>query len=259
MKILLIGYGYVGKAVAHALNYKHDVVIVDPKYTSATIADHYDAEAAIVCVPTPYSTNSGCDATILCDVLTQIPIQIPVLVKSTVTPAVVESFDGIFKDHWIVYSPEFLRAKTANQDFYNQKYVVLGGDDTDCFWQDLLQECLPNCNLVFNCTAKEAAMIKYASNSFLALKTSFFNQIYDLCEAGNMDFDSIRQILTQDTRIGADHSMVPGQDGERGWGGHCFPKDTVSFVKYSYSLNKPLTIVEEAIKYNKTVRKDIDF
>jgi UDP-glucose 6-dehydrogenase len=48
--------------------------------------------------------------------------------------------------------------------------------------------------------------------------------------------------------------MVPGPDGERGWGGHCFPKDTTAFIKYSYGLNKPLTILKESVEYNNKIR-----
>lgn len=258
MKLIIAGYGYVGKAVANALNYKHDLVIVDPKYTNEQIADHSDAEGIIVCVPTPYTENGGCDTTALYEVLEQVHVQIPILIKSTVSPTVVDDIDNKFKDHWIVYNPEFLRAKTANQDFYNQQYIVLGGEDDDCYWQDILQDSLPNCRMVFNCTAKEAALIKYASNSFLALKTSYFNQIFDLCQQDQIDFDTVRHILVQDPRIGSDHTMVPGIDGLRGWGGHCFPKDTETFIQYGHSLNSPLTLVESAVEYNKKVRKDLD-
>ena len=113
--------------------------------------------------------------------------------------------------------------------------------------------------MVFNCTAKESALIKYASNSFLAIKTSYFNQLYDVCEADGMDFDTVRHILTQDQRIGTDHSMVPGPDGNKGWGGHCFPKDTSAFIQYANGLNKPISILDTAVQYNKTVRKDLDF
>lgn len=258
MKIIIAGYGYVGKAVASALNYQHDIVVVDPKYTQEQIADHPDAEGVIICVPTPYTVNGGCDASILQEVIAQTPIQVPILIKSTVSPQVVDELAKKFDQHWLVYSPEFLRAATASQDFYKQKYIVIGGDDPDCYWQDILQGSLPECRMVFNCTAKEAALIKYASNSFLALKTSYFNQIYDLCQADHMDFDVVRQILTQDPRIGNDHSMVPGVDGLRGWGGHCFPKDTKTFIKYGHSLNTPVTLVESAVEYNEKVRKDLD-
>jgi nucleotide sugar dehydrogenase len=258
MKIIIAGYGFVGKAVAGAFEVKHDIVIVDPNYTTNEIKYHPDAEGVIICVPTPYTVNGGCDITHIKEVLDVTPIHLPVLIKSTVSPNMVEELEKLYPDHWIVYSPEFLRAKSANQDFLNQRHVIIGGEDPDAYWQTIFQATLPNCNLVFNCTAKEASLVKYSINSFLALKTGFFNQIYDICEEGGMDFAVVRQLITQDQRIGGDHSMVPGPDGQRGWGGHCFPKDTQTLLKYTYGLNKPITILGEAIEYNKTVRKDLD-
>jgi UDPglucose 6-dehydrogenase len=258
MKIIIAGYGFVGKAVVGALEIKHDIVIVDPKYTENKITDHQDAEGIIICVNTPYIEKGGCDASIICEVLDQVPIHIPVLIKSTVTPAVVDALETMYKDHWIVYSPEFLRARSASQDFLNQKHIIIGGDDTDCYWQGILQGSLPNCNLVLNCSAKEASIIKYASNSFLALKTSYFNQLFDICLNTGMDFDTVRHVLAQDPRIGSDHTMVPGPDGERGWGGHCFPKDTNSFVQWARSVNSPISTLEMAIEYNNSLRKTLD-
>jgi UDPglucose 6-dehydrogenase len=99
-------------------------------------------------------------------------------------------------------------------------------------------------------------LIKYASNSFLAIKTSYFNQLYDVCTKTGMEFDVVRQILTHDNRIGSDHTMVPGPDGERGWGGHCFPKDTKAFMHWTTKIEAPVTLVESAINYNKIVRKN---
>ena len=256
MKIIVAGYGYVGKAVAEALNKHNEVVIVDPKYGNDTISQHHDADGLIICVPTPTTEDGVCDASIIASILDTVPIFMPVLVKSTVTPAIAEGFDDIYSEHSIVYSPEFLRAKTANTDFANQKYIILGGEDPECFWQDLFQGSLPNCKMVFNCSAKEACMVKYASNSFLALKTSYFNQIYDVCAKAGLDFDVVRQLLAQDPRIGSDHTMVPGPDGLRGWGGHCFPKDTASFVQWTTTIEAPVTLVESAIQYNNKVRKN---
>ena len=98
-------------------------------------------------------------------------------------------------------------------------------------------------------------MIKYTANTFLATKVAFFNQIYELCQLNGADYNVVRQILTHDPRIGNSHTVVPGPDGERGFGGHCFPKDTKAFRKYAYGLNKPVTILDQAIDYNETVRK----
>lgn len=255
MKFIIAGYGFVGKAVANALKNTHEIVIHDPQYTDYKIIDHHDADGIIICVPTPTLENGVCDASIISDVLDNVPIFMPVLIKSSVTPGIAEGLDELHPNHSIVYSPEFLRAKTANQDFLNQKYVILGGEDPECFWQDLFQSTLPHCKMVFNCSAKEACMVKYASNSFLALKTSYFNQIYDVCAKTDMDFDVVRQLLAHDPRIGVDHTMVPGPDGDRGWGGHCFPKDTSAFVKWTTTVGEPVTLVESAIQYNNKVRK----
>jgi UDPglucose 6-dehydrogenase len=256
MKIILAGYGFVGKAVANALKHKHQVVIVDPKYTTNEIQYHHDADGVIICVDTPQNEDGSCNANNIAIVMDQVPVFLPVLIKSTVTPGIAEAFDELYPNHSIVYSPEFLRAGSANQDFLNQKYIILGGEDPECFWQELFVDTLPNCKLVLNCSAKEACLVKYASNSFLALKTSYFNQIFDICNEGGLDFDVVRQLLAMDTRIGSDHTLVPGPDGIRGWGGHCFPKDTSAFIKWAKVVGAPVTLVESAVDYNNKVRKN---
>jgi UDPglucose 6-dehydrogenase len=258
MKIIIAGYGYVGKAVIHALGTSHDIVIVDPNYNDNIISDHPDAEGIIICVPSPSLENGKCDASIICEVLDNTPIQIPVLIKSTISPEIVDELESKYSEHWLMHSPEFLRARSADFDFLHQKYIILGGEDPDCYWQTIFQEALPDCKMFFNCTMKEASLIKYASNSFLALKTSYFNHLYDICLNTGMDFSVVRQLLTHDPRIGSDHSMVPGPDGERGWGGHCFPKDTLAFVQWAQAINTPIGVLETAIEYNHSLRKSLD-
>lgn len=256
MKIIIAGYGFVGKAVFNALKNNHEVVIVDPQYTTNEIQYHHDADGLIICVPTPTTEDGVCDVKILSEVLDQVPIFMPVLIKSTVTPGVANAFKELYSDHSLVYSPELLRAKTADKDFLNQRYVILGGEDPEYFWQELFQTTLPNCKMILKCSEEEACLVKYATNSFLALKTSFFNQLFDLCEASGIDFDTVRHIVSQDLRIGSDHTLVPGPDGQRGWGGHCFPKDTSAFVKWSQTIDSSIPLVESAIEYNKKLRKN---
>ena len=256
MKIIIAGYGFVGKAVANALKDNHRVILVDPQYTTTEIQHHPDADGVIICAPTPNTENNVCDSSIVASILDQVPVYMPVLIKSTVTPEIVQNFDKAYNDHSMVYSPEFLRARSANNDFLNQKYIVLGGEDPECFWQELFQGSLPNCTMVLNCTAEEACMVKYSVNSFLALKTSFFNQICDICDKAGMDYDIVRHIIAMDTRIGSDHSMVPGPDGEKGWGGACFPKDTAAFIQWTNTIGSSSSLIEEAVKYNHQIRKN---
>lgn len=258
MKIIIVGHGFVGKAVKNAFKRTHEMIVIDPKYTDNKIKDYMDADGMIVCVNTPSDDKGACDITNLLDVLDQTPLHIPVMIKSTVSPDKAKEILEKYPDHSIVFSPEFLRASTAEEDFLNQKYIIIGGDDPLDFWHLLFKQTLPNLKIIHKCTEQEACLIKYAINSFLAVKVSFFNHIYDVCNSSELDFGVVRQLICQDTRIGTGHSMVPGLDGERGWGGHCFPKDTQALVQYVHSLGQSFDLVETAIEYNNKVKKVVD-
>jgi UDPglucose 6-dehydrogenase len=255
MKIIIAGYGFVGKAVHNALKLKHEIVIVDPKYTTDEIQYHHDADGLIICVNTPTTEDGICDVSNIANILDQVPIFMPVLVKSTITPSIPSALAETYENLAITYSPEFLRASTANQDFINQKFCVLGGEDPEGLWQDVLSQVLTECKIYFHCTPIESCTIKYAINSFLATKVTFFNQLSDLCDANGADFSIVRQIITHDSRIGNSHTVVPGLDGLKGFGGACFPKDTEAFLRYIGTLDTEFDLLETAIKYNKKVRK----
>ena len=73
-------------------------------------------------------------------------------------------------------------------------------------------------------------MIKYVTNCFLATKVSFFNEIFDFCMKKNVNWDTLIEGITLDKRIGESHCQVPGPDGNKGFGGTCFPKDINSLI-----------------------------
>ena len=254
MKIIIAGYGYVGKAVASSL--KETIIhIVDPKYTTGRIEHYPDADGIVICVGTPMDKIGDCDISQIRAVLDQTPTTLPVLIKSTVSPDYLNKLVQEYPNHNICYSPEFLTTANANQDFANQTYMVIGGTDPNEFWSNLFKASLKNLNTIVHCTLTEASMLKYTTNSYLATKLSFFNQIYDMCNANGADYDSVVNMLKMDERIGHSHMQVPGSDGFRGFGGACFPKDTNAFVFYSDRVGTMLPILESAIKYNKKIRK----
>ena len=74
-------------------------------------------------------------------------------------------------------------------------------------------------------TSEEAEMVKYAHNVFGALKVTYFNCIYDLCQKMGMDYERVRKGILGSTYINEVHTQVPGPDGKLGYGGKCFPKD----------------------------------
>jgi UDPglucose 6-dehydrogenase len=254
MKIIIAGFGFVGKAVKETFRDTNEVIVVDPKYTTQTILEHNDADGIIICVNTPPDEKGGCDIANVLAVMDQVPIYMPVMIKSTVSPDKIQNIIKKYEQHSIVYSPEFLRAVSAVDDFKNQKHIIIGGDDPLEFWHLLFKDNLPNLKIVHKCSIEEASIIKYAINSFLAVKVSFFNHLFDICNANGQSFDVVRQLVCQDVRIGTSHTMVPGLDGDRGWGGACFPKDTLAFVHYARSLNSNFDLLETAIEYNNKIK-----
>ena len=102
-----------------------------------------------------------------------------------------------------------------------------------------------------------ASMVKYCINSFLATKVTFMNEMYDVLRAAKgADWNTFTKIIANDPRIGTTHMKVPGNDGQRGYAGSCFPKDTNALAWFAREiLNTPFTQLETSIKINDTLRK----
>ena len=79
-------------------------------------------------------------------------------------------------------------------------------------------------------------MVKYVTNSFLATKVSFANEMYQICEGLDVDYDKVIEYATYDERLGNSHWSVPGPDGDFGYGGHCFPKDVKALISVAEGL-----------------------
>ena len=247
MKLTLIGFGYVGKAVHNVLSEHHDIKIVDPKYNDNKIEN--DTDGYIVCVPTPCDFIGACDMSYVDDVCARIPNNKPVLIKSTIS---LEGLTRIEKHgKSLNFSPEFLTAANAMEDFKNQEYMLLGGPDYE-FWRNIFP--FPT----IQAEIKELIMIKYSVNCFLAAKVSFFNEIYNLCNAANINYDTVAKHVSMDKRIGTSHMQVPGPDGKLGFGGACFPKDTQALVATGLQFGSPMTILNEIVAKNNLTRDDIN-
>jgi len=256
MKVVIAGYGFVGKAVASAIDKVNTVYIVDPILGPQTVKDYPEAEGVIICVGTPSTELGDCDVSQIYQVMDTVPESMPVLIKCTVRPDYLNRLLVNYPKHSICYSPEFLRAVSAKEDFANQEYMIIGGVEPDNIWTNLFVDSLKNLNIVKYSSLTEASMVKYATNCFLSVKVAFFNQLYDMCQINGADYNKVVELLKLDERIGESHMQVPGPDGSRGFGGACFPKDTNAFIHYADKLNQSHTLVESAVRYNKKVRKN---
>jgi UDPglucose 6-dehydrogenase len=254
MTVVIAGFGFVGKAHYHVFK-EFDLYIVDPQYNSNKISDVENLEGVLCCVSTPQGANGECDYSNIVNVLEQVPESVPVLIKSTVSLQGWSYLKERFKNHSINYSPEFLRAATANQDMEWLKFLIMSNNTGWEYWITFYRRRFVDLE-IFSCPIEEAIAIKYFENAFLATKLSFFNQIYDFCNVYSLNFEDVRTGLSMDERINGDHTLVDPSQGFRGWGGHCFPKDTSALLNMAKEKNLDLNILEAAVNYNRTIRKD---
>ena len=99
-------------------------------------------------------------------------------------------------------------------------------------------------------------MVKYFLNSFLATKVSFANEMYQICDKLDIDYDKVIEYAKYDDRLGKSHLNVPGPDGDFGYGGHCFPKDVKALIEVAMSYDMNPTMLIATNEKNNEVRKD---
>ena len=245
MKIAVIGVGFVGNAVSQFLQKNlHEIVDVDPKLSSTTVFDVRETcEAFILCLPTPSNEDGSCDDSIIRTVINQLDTHKPILLKSTVTPDLLDDYPSN-----VTYNPEFLRALHAEEDFKNQKHFILGGEDEQqlTIWKDVFTNL--NASVV-ETNRTTASMIKYTHNAWLATKVAFFHEIFEN-GPNDMNYSELTSTLAQMTNIGPSHMIAPNFDGNLGYNGYCFPKDMkalTSCIDHS--------IIEQVMITNKKLNK----
>ena len=260
MRVGIIGFGYVGQAIGWSYQYKAELVIRDPKLVdSASLDQLASCDAIFVCVPSPSTEDGHCDTTILEDTLKELLFvninkQIPIISKVTAPPGVYARLQEEYPN--LVYCPEFLTAANAVDDYINGKFSIIGGR-VRAYQHEaerIIKLTQPNLKNVKFCSISEAALTKYAINSFLATKVVFMNELRSVAIASGLDFDTITSMIKLDERIGNSHMKVPGPDGLFGFGGYCFPKDTAALLKYAESVNRPLNVLDAAVKKNTLLR-----
>lgn len=261
-KLGIVGHGFVGKAVDYGFeNPNVEKFYVDPKHFT-TIDDliEWDPHLTFICAPTPMGEGGAINATIAEDAVLKLARHNEggIVLKSTVTPDIIDRLCvTLAQDDMLdrfVYNPEFLTEKSAAEQFIAPQFHIFGGTPTATAALELLYRDFSNCNptKAVHMSAVEASFVKYAINSFLAMKVTFFNQLYDAVEDFGGNWNVICNAIGEDTRIGHSHTKVPGFDMKRGYGGACFPKDTKAFTKFS----KHLTLLEDCIRINNLYRSD---
>ena len=269
MNIGIIGQGFVGNAVYNKFKNYYNVLTFDLDKTlcnSSFEKINKDCKYIFVCLPTPMNIDGSCYTGIVEDLLIKLdkhskefPQSKIVVVKSTIPPGTTKKWNDKFDNLSVVFNPEFLTEANAIKDYENQNRIILGGPKNETLQlNSIFSKVFPTAKII-NTNSTDAEMVKYTTNSFLAMKVSFANEIYQICKKVNADYDKVIQSTIQDDRLGTSHWKVPGPDGDFGYGGHCFPKDINALISVAINNNISPKMLIATDEKNKEVRSNKDW
>jgi nucleotide sugar dehydrogenase len=244
----IIGQGFVGNAFREGMKHAFCIETYDKfvheRSTCKSIAELVaKTDIIYVSVPTPMRRSGECDLSIVRTVLGEVfaavsnDTRLEVVIRSTIPPGSTDAFNREYGERLdVIFNPEFLTEVNAVSDFKKQDRIVLGYGVPAALRSDvLLAEHIYRCAFpgvpIKFLPAAAAEMVKYTTNIFLATKVSLANELWQVCQAADIDYDEMIDVAKLDKRLGQSHWMVPGppqvHDTEPrfGFGGHCFPKD----------------------------------
>ena len=265
MKVGIVGQGFVGSAVFEGFKKHFNVETFDlnKKSTCSNLQELiHKSDYIFICLPTPMEQTGKCHTGILESVIKEINDISKgkiLIVKSTIPPGTTENWNKTFKNVKIVFNPEFLTEANALDDYKNQNRIILGGPrKVNSKVKLLFTKAFPKVPIIHT-SSTYAEMVKYITNCFLATKVSFANEMYQICESLDIDYDKVIEYSKHDERLGYSHWNVPGPDGDFGYGGHCFPKDVNALMSLARDLGIDPIILEAVDIKNNDVRKNRDW
>lgn len=218
----IIGCGFVGGALKRWLeehNPEVKIVISDPP--KGYNDDLTQADIFFISLHVPTENDGSQDLSLMESIIKTLPDK-PIFIRTTILPGTSEKLNKN-TNHSVYFMPEFLTERTAYFDFCSQPMVFTAE-------LDLLQKIFKGKKFI-EMSSLEAEITKYAHNVFGALKVTYFNGIYELCNSVEANYRKVQQGLLLSGYINLPHSQVPGPDGKLGYGGKCFPKDVNAFTE----------------------------
>jgi len=267
MTIAVIGLGFVGNAMYTVFQSKDIQVIGYDKFKNiGSFESCLESNIMFLNLPTQYDENSGeynKEAIIeTCDYLTESKYKGVIVIKSTVEPQTTDKLSDKFPSLQFIHNPEFLTAKTAVEDFKNQKHIVLGKGKTcsESHFQSVVEfyrMYFPD-SVISECSSIESESMKIFCNSFYAVKVQFFTELYLLCQHNNSNYEKIKDMMLKNNWINPMHTTIPGPDGQISYGGLCFPKDTNALNSYMKKYNSDNKVLKACIEERNMMRQDND-
>jgi len=271
MKIGIVGQGYVGTAVKEVFSKHYNVETYDLDKDKCSVDYLEDivelSNIIFVCVPTPMKKDGSCDTSIVEAVVKDINDMVVsrnvsgriVAIKSTIPPGTTNRLNKECHNISVIFNPEFLTEANFIDDFKNQNRIIIGGlRPATTKLRQVYSLVFPNVPII-KTGSKTAEMVKYMTNTFLATKVSFANEMYNICTRLGIDYDKVVEYSTYDKRLGKSHWAVPGPDGKLGFGGSCFPKDINALIHLGLELDMTPEVLIATWETNLDVRPEADW
>ena len=264
----IIGCGFVGEALYEGFHNFFSIEIYD-KYASdksscETLEELCEkTKILFLCLPTPMNSDGSCNISIVEETIRIINQNTSgehtVVIKSTIPPGTTENFNKKYDNINVVFNPEFLTEANYIDDFKNQNRIIIGGPRPHSTKIKNLYEMVFKNVPIIKTSSTIAEMVKYTANCFLATKVSFANEIKEICEEIEIDYDKVIEYARYDDRLGSSHWKAPGPDGKLGFGGSCFPKDINALIYFARNLDIDVNVLEAAWRTNLRVRSERDW
>ena len=263
----IVGQGFVGGALnagmQHAFTVEtYDKFIEDRSTCNSLLQLVEKSDVIFVCLPTPMRKNGSCDLRIIDETIAEIDricykneyLGKVAIIKSTIPPGTTSAYNDNVKFIQVVFNPEFLTEANAIDDFKNQTRIIVGGPrPASSVVKNVFRKAFPKTTII-KTGSNTAEMVKYFTNCFLSTKVSFANEIKQVCDNLDIDFDKVVEYGLYDERIGKSHWSVPGPDGSMGFGGHCFPKDLNALIHLAREIDVDPTVMSAVWEKNLEVR-----
>lgn len=268
-KIILYGYGYVGKGFEAMLGSHFDLTVVDPMATfpEDTEARHYlrstpdtTFDLAVICVPTNTDPNTGAnDMSIVEETVKDAPAKY-ILIKSTLR---IGTVDRLIKEtnKKIAMSPEYIGEGSYYdpygfaQDMLKTGFMICGGKKATVNYIFDLFIPVFGPNYVFHrTTATEAEITKLMVNTYFGFKNAFAQTMYEVCQSSGADYYRVREGWALDPRVDKMHTAI--FPGKRGFSGKCLPKDLNTLVVDGEAAGADMGALKEILRFNARLRND---
>lgn len=261
----IVGQGFVGQAVREGFDQYYSIKTYD-KYKKSTCNSLEqlcnEAKIIFICVPTPMNLDGSCNIKIVESVVEEIDNYADhhiAVIKSTMPPGTTKMLNERCEKIQVVFNPEFLTEANFLNDFKNQNRIILGGPrPASTVIKNLYTKVFPNIPVI-KTGSSTAEMVKYFTNCFLATKVSFSNEIRQICEKKDVDYDKVVEYSLHDKRLGKSHFATPGPDLKFGFGGSCFPKDLNALIHIAKQLDIEPHVLEAVWNKNLEVRPEKDW